>query len=64
MVVGDDVNTDIAGAKAIGSLAILVKTGKAAGSNIQVGGEGPDIIIDSIAELPGTLLRINQSDQT
>ncbi len=64
VVVGDDVTTDIAGAKAIGSLAILVKTGKAAGSNVGVGGESPDIIIDSIAELPRTLLKMNRSDQT
>jgi HAD superfamily hydrolase (TIGR01458 family) len=54
-VVGDDVSTDIAGARAIGSLAILVRTGKAADMNTRPGDDVPDIIIDSIADLPRVL---------
>ena len=57
VVVGDDVSTDIAGAKAIGSRAILVRTGKAMGTKLTVGSPGPDIILDSIAELPSALRR-------
>ena len=57
-VVGDDISTDVAGARAIGSLAVLVKTGKAAGTSVAPGGNGPDIIIGSVAELPATLLEL------
>ena len=52
IVIGDDIDADIGGGQNAGLKAILVKTGKyrlnyVAASTIQ-----PDLIIDSIKELP------------
>jgi HAD superfamily hydrolase (TIGR01458 family) len=55
LVVGDDVESDLAAARAVGARMVLVRTGKA-------GGERPeavhaDAVIDSLAGLPGLLGR-------
>lgn len=55
MLIGDDIDSDIAGAQAVGIVAALVKTGKyrqlyTEGSNIK-----PDAILESVAALPAWL---------
>lgn len=55
MVVGDDVTTDIAGAQAIGALSVLVKTGKYSDDALERSRVKPDLVIESIAELPQLL---------
>ena len=57
-VVGDDLESDIAGARAAGSLAIAVRTGKLSGGDPAMlvrAGIAPDVILDSIAALPDWL---------
>jgi HAD superfamily hydrolase (TIGR01458 family) len=54
-MIGDDIDSDIGGAQQVGIKGILVRTGKyrqsyAAASNIK-----PDLVIDSIADLPALL---------
>ncbi|HEY8485408.1 MAG TPA: TIGR01458 family HAD-type hydrolase [Longimicrobiales bacterium] len=51
-VVGDDVDADIAGARAAGHRAILVRTGKFREDRLRASASQPDVILGSIAELP------------
>jgi len=51
VVVGDDVQTDVAGAQAVGLRAAQVKTGKYRAELVADSGVTPDWTIDSIAEL-------------
>ncbi|MBZ5575218.1 MAG: TIGR01458 family HAD-type hydrolase [Acidobacteriia bacterium] len=51
MMVGDDIQTDIAGAQAAGMKAALVKTGKFRPSDLN-GGVKPDWLLESVAQLP------------
>ncbi|MEM7031895.1 MAG: HAD-IIA family hydrolase [Chloroflexota bacterium] len=55
IVVGDDIYSDIAGAKSIGAQAILVKTGKYEQQLGEMKDSQPDYIIDSLANLPRIL---------
>jgi phospholysine phosphohistidine inorganic pyrophosphate phosphatase len=55
LVVGDDVETDIAGARAAGLPAVLVRTGKFRPAALEAAGTPPDAVIDSIADLPAFL---------
>ncbi|MCL5935291.1 MAG: HAD-IA family hydrolase, partial [Firmicutes bacterium] len=55
-VVGDDISTDVAGAKSIGSWSVLVKTGKYSGDAVGKAGIRPDFIIDSIASVKDILI--------
>lgn len=50
-MVGDDAEADVAGAQTIGLLGVQVKTGK---YKAEVEGE-PDLIVESVAELPEVL---------
>lgn len=54
-MVGDDVVTDIGGAQACGIRGILVRTGKYREETLQRSGITPDLVIDSLAELPDYL---------
>jgi HAD superfamily hydrolase (TIGR01458 family) len=54
-VVGDDITTDVAGAKAIGAFSILVQTGKYDAAALEGATVQPDLIIASIAQLPSAL---------
>lgn len=54
-VVGDDVTTDIAGARQVGALAVLVRTGKYSYQNLEQSPIQPDVVIDSIGDLPALL---------
>ena len=51
-VVGDDIDSDIAGASGMGMQSILVRTGKFGDRALPATGPQPTIIIDSIAHLP------------
>lgn len=56
-VVGDDPETDVAGARAVGAFAILVRTGKSAVSpDVPPGQAGEaDLVVDSLADVLGWL---------
>ncbi|WP_292365435.1 MULTISPECIES: TIGR01458 family HAD-type hydrolase [unclassified Methanoculleus] len=51
-MVGDDIVTDIGGARASGMKGILVRTGKYREEAVRASGITPDLVIDSLADLP------------
>ena len=51
-MVGDDVEADIGGAKALGMRAVLVKTGKFREETLAAADPKPDDVVDSIADVP------------
>jgi HAD superfamily hydrolase (TIGR01458 family) len=53
LVVGDDLEADIGGGRAVGAATVLVRTGK--GDRPADAETEPDAVIDSIADLPGLL---------
>jgi HAD superfamily hydrolase (TIGR01458 family) len=53
LVVGDDLEADIGGGRAVGAATVLVRTGK--GDHPADAGTEPDAVIDSIADLPALL---------
>ena len=57
VMVGDDVDSDVGGAKAAGLGAILVRTGKFREEALESAERKPDAVVDSIADLPGALER-------
>lgn len=58
-MIGDDIRTDVAGAQAAGLDGILVKTGKFRPDDLEQGIE-PDLVIDSIADLPRDVFGIRR----
>jgi HAD superfamily hydrolase (TIGR01458 family) len=52
VMVGDDVEADIGGAKRIGMRGVLVRTGKFRPATLEEADPQPDAVLDSIAELP------------
>jgi HAD superfamily hydrolase (TIGR01458 family) len=55
IMVGDDVEADIGGAKAIGMRGVLVRTGKFRPAALREAEPQPDAVVDSIADLPAYL---------
>jgi HAD superfamily hydrolase (TIGR01458 family) len=55
VMVGDDVEADIGGAKRLGMRGVLVRTGKFRPAALREADPQPDGVIDSIADLPGYL---------
>jgi len=51
LVVGDDVETDLAGGRAAGCRTALVKTGKYRGTEAELGPDRPDLVLESAADL-------------
>jgi ribonucleotide monophosphatase NagD (HAD superfamily) len=51
-MVGDDIESDIAGAQKFGMKTVLVRTGKFRPDSLERAGIHPDAIISSVAELP------------
>jgi HAD superfamily hydrolase (TIGR01458 family) len=51
LVVGDDPEADVEGARAAGCRTALVRTGRFQGGREDIAGSGPDLILDSIADL-------------
>ncbi len=56
VMVGDDINTDIAGAQKAGLKSVLVRTGKYRPSDIE-GTIKPDAVLDSIRDFPDWIAR-------
>jgi phospholysine phosphohistidine inorganic pyrophosphate phosphatase len=54
-VVGDDLDSDVAGARAIGMRGVLVRTGKFRSEDLEAAAHRPDAILDSIADLANLL---------
>ncbi len=57
LIVGDDIENDIGGGQASGLSTVLVKTGKYREKIVRESGIIPDVVIDSIADLPAFLNR-------
>jgi HAD superfamily hydrolase (TIGR01458 family) len=55
VMVGDDVEADIGGAKRLGMRGVLVRTGKFRPATLREADPQPDAVLDSIADLPGYL---------
>ncbi len=55
LVVGDDVESDIAGAQRAGMRGALVRTGKFRTEELARSGVSPDAVLDSVADLPRLL---------
>jgi HAD superfamily hydrolase (TIGR01458 family) len=53
LVVGDDLEADVGGGRAVGAATVLVRSGK--GDRRPSAGVGPDAVVDSVADLPGLL---------
>jgi HAD superfamily hydrolase (TIGR01458 family) len=53
LVVGDDLEADVGGGRAVGAATVLVRSGK--GDRRPSPGAGPDAVVDSVADLPGLL---------
>ena len=51
-MVGDDIETDVAGARGVGMRAVLVRTGKFRPDAVEASRVKPDGIVSSIAHLP------------
>ena len=59
-MVGDDIEADSAGAQRFGMRTALVRTGKFRPDDLERSGVAPDIVVNSIAELPEWLERALQ----
>ena len=55
IMVGDDLEADIGGAKRLGMRGVLVRTGKFRADSLRFADPEPDAVIDSIADLPAYL---------
>ncbi len=55
VVVGDDVRTDVKGARAVGARGVLVRTGKFRAADLNDPDLQPTLVLDSIADLPACL---------
>jgi ribonucleotide monophosphatase NagD (HAD superfamily) len=55
-MVGDDLVNDVAGIQALGGKGILLRTGKYSQSELDDSDIQPDLVLDSIADLPGVIL--------
>ncbi len=56
-MVGDDIESDIGGALGAGLQAILVRTGKYREDRVRESGITPTAVVDSVAAVPGLLVR-------
>lgn len=55
VMVGDDICSDVPGAQAAGMRSVLVRTGKFSLSTLERSERKPDLLLDSIADLPAAL---------
>ena len=58
VMVGDDIEADVHGAKNAGMAGILVRTGKFRQSDLERAAIVPDVVLESIAALPGWLRKV------
>jgi ribonucleotide monophosphatase NagD (HAD superfamily) len=54
-MVGDDVENDVLAAQAAGVTGVLVRTGKFREDQLARASGTPDLVVDSIRDLPGLL---------
>lgn len=54
-IIGDDIDSDVGGGQAAGLKGILVKTGKYRQAYAEASGIKPNLVLDSICELPAVL---------
>ena len=54
-VVGDDIGTGVAGARACDAAVVPVPTGKFREGDLSSGSPGPDLVLDFVASLPAAL---------
>jgi HAD superfamily hydrolase (TIGR01458 family) len=52
VIIGDDIDSDVGGGQACGLSGILVKTGKYRADYAAASGVEPDLLLDSVAQLP------------
>jgi ribonucleotide monophosphatase NagD (HAD superfamily) len=55
VMVGDDIEADVGGAKSAGLRAVLVRTGKFREESLAGAEPQPDAVVDSIADVPALL---------
>jgi HAD superfamily hydrolase (TIGR01458 family) len=55
VMVGDDVESDVGGAKAAGLGGVLVRTGKFREEALAAADPQPDVVVDSVADVPAAL---------
>jgi HAD superfamily hydrolase (TIGR01458 family) len=55
IMVGDDIEADVGGAKSAGLQAVLVRTGKFREESLAGAEPQPDVVVDSIADVPALL---------
>jgi ribonucleotide monophosphatase NagD (HAD superfamily) len=55
VMVGDDIESDVLGAQALGITGVLVRTGKFRPSDLDRDTGRPDHVLDDIGQLPGLL---------
>jgi HAD superfamily hydrolase (TIGR01458 family) len=55
IVIGDDLEADVGGAMATGAAGVCVRTGKFRAAQLEKSGIVPDMILDSLADLPDLL---------
>jgi len=54
-IIGDDIDVDVAGGQNVGLKGILVKTGKYRQAYADASAVKPDLVVDSVADLPAML---------
>jgi HAD superfamily hydrolase (TIGR01458 family) len=59
LMIGDDVQSDVLAAQAVGIGGVLVRTGKFLPRDLADAGHEPDHVIDSFADLPALIERLN-----
>ncbi len=62
LMVGDDIESDVLGAQAVGITGVLVRTGKFRADDLEGGGGRPDHVIDDIGHLPALLDSLADTD--
>jgi len=62
-MIGDDINSDVRGAQALGLTGVLVKTGKYRATDLVIddGQVGPDFVLDRFADVPRWLSSITET---
>jgi ribonucleotide monophosphatase NagD (HAD superfamily) len=58
VVVGDDIDSDVLGAQAVGLTGVLVRTGKFRQSDLDGAADRPNHVIDSIGDFPALWSRL------
>lgn len=56
-MVGDDINSDVLAAQAVGCVGVLVRTGKFRAHDLERADRHPDHVVDSIADVPDLVVQ-------